>query len=96
MDWRGAVDAALKRLQPSLLVIVETELWPNLLRASHESGARIILVNARLSTRSFGRYRLLRPFMRRVLENIDVICAQTEADAATLPGFGRGARRAWL
>jgi len=81
MDWRGAVGAALERIQPSLLVIVETELWPNLLRASHEFGTRIILVNARLSTRSFRRYRLLRPLMRRVLKHVEVICAQTEADA---------------
>ncbi len=96
MDWRGAVDAALKRLQPSLLVIVETELWPNLLRASHEFGARIILVNARLSTRSFGRYRLLRPLMRRVLENIDVICAQTEADAQRFRDLGAAPGRVTL
>ena len=64
LDWRRAVQSTLDRIQPSLLVIVETELWPNLLRAAHDSGTRIILINARLSTRSFGRYRLLRPFMR--------------------------------
>ena len=81
LDWRGAVRAVLRRIQPTLLVIVETELWPNLLLASHEFGTRIILVNARLSTRSFRRYRLLRPLMRRVLEHVEVICAQTEADA---------------
>ena len=81
MDWRRAVQSTLERLQPSLLVIVETELWPNLLRAAHEFGARIILVNARLSTRSFGRYRLLRPFMRCVLADVDMICAQSQADA---------------
>jgi len=88
MDWRTAVGAALERIQPSLLVIVETELWPNLLRASHDFGARIILINARLSTRSFRRYRLLRPFMRRVLEQVDVICAQTEADAERFRQLG--------
>jgi 3-deoxy-D-manno-octulosonic-acid transferase len=88
MDWRGAVGAALERIQPSLLLIVETELWPNLLRAAHEFGARIILVNARLSPRSFRRYRLLRPLMRRVLENVDVICAQTEADAERFQHLG--------
>jgi 3-deoxy-D-manno-octulosonic-acid transferase len=81
LDWRRAVRSTLDRIQPSLLVIVETELWPNLLRAAHDSGTRIILINARLSTRSFGRYRLLRPFMRRVLEDVDMICAQSEADA---------------
>jgi 3-deoxy-D-manno-octulosonic-acid transferase len=93
MDWRGAVGAALKRIQPSLLVIVETELWPNLLRASHEFGARIILINARLSTRSFRRYRLLRPLMRRVLEHVDMICAQTEADAERFRHLGAVAER---
>jgi 3-deoxy-D-manno-octulosonic-acid transferase len=81
MDWRGSVEAVLERIQPSLLVIVETELWPNLLRAAHEFGAQIILINARLSKRSFRRYRLFRPLMRRVLEHVDMICAQTEADA---------------
>jgi 3-deoxy-D-manno-octulosonic-acid transferase len=81
MDWRRAVRSALGRIQPSLLVIVETELWPNLLRAAHEFGARIILINARLSTRSFRRYRLLRPFMRRVLRDVDMICTQSEAEA---------------
>jgi 3-deoxy-D-manno-octulosonic-acid transferase len=88
MDWRGAVGAALERIRPSLLVIVETELWPNLLRAAHESGARIILVNGRLSPRSFPRYRLVRPLMRRVLEDVDVICAQTEADAERFRHLG--------
>ncbi len=96
MDWRGAVGAALKRIQPSLLVIVETELWPNLLRASHEFGARIILVNARLSTHSFRRYRLVRPFMRRVLEHVDVICAQTEADAERFRHLGAAPERLLL
>jgi 3-deoxy-D-manno-octulosonic-acid transferase len=88
MDWRGAVGSALKRIKPSLLVIVETELWPNLLRASHEFGARIILINARLSTRSFRRYRLLRPLMRRVLEHVDMVCAQTQADAQRFRHLG--------
>ncbi len=93
MDWRRAVGAALERIQPSLLVIVETELWPNLLRAAHEFGARIILVNARLSTRSFRRYRLLRPLMRRVLEHVDVICAQTGADAQRFRDLGAAPER---
>jgi len=96
MDWRGAVGSALKRIKPSLLVIVETELWPNLLRASHEFGARIILINARLSTRSFRRYRLLRPLMRRVLEHVDVVCAQTEADAERFRHLGALSERVAL
>jgi 3-deoxy-D-manno-octulosonic-acid transferase len=96
MDWRGAVGAVLERIQPSLLVIVETELWPNLLRAAHEFGAQIILVNARLSKRSFGRYRLFRPLMRRVLANVDMICAQTEADAERFRQLGAQPERVVL
>jgi len=88
LDWWRAVQSTLHRIQPSLLVIVETELWPNLLRAAHDSGTRIILINARLSTRSFGRYRLLRPFMRRVLKDVDMICAQSEADAQRFRKLG--------
>jgi 3-deoxy-D-manno-octulosonic-acid transferase len=93
LDWRGAVRAALERIRPSLLVIVETELWPNLLRAARESGARIILVNGRLSRHSFRRYRLVRPLMRRVLQDVDVICAQTEADAERFRHLGTAPER---
>jgi 3-deoxy-D-manno-octulosonic-acid transferase len=82
------VRSTLDKIQPYLLVIVETELWPNLLRAAHDSGTRIILINARLSTHSFRRYRLLRPFMRRVLEDVDMICAQSEADAERFRQLG--------
>jgi 3-deoxy-D-manno-octulosonic-acid transferase len=88
LDWRWAVKAALNRIRPALLIIVETELWPNLLRAAHDSGARVILVNARLSTRSFRRYRLARPFMRRVLRLVDCICAQTTAHAERFRALG--------
>lgn len=81
LDWHWCVRGALDRIRPALLLIVETELWPNLLRAAHQYGARVILVNARLSDRSFRGYRLFRPFMRRVLENVDWVCAQTPTDA---------------
>lgn len=81
LDWSFAVRRALEQLRPGLLLIAETELWPNLLRAAHAFGSRIVLVNARLSDSSFKGYRLLKPFMRRVLRNIDCIFAQTPADA---------------
>jgi 3-deoxy-D-manno-octulosonic-acid transferase len=96
MDWQGAVRAVLERIQPSLLVIVETELWPNLLRASHDFGARIMLVNARLSTRSYQRYSLVRRFMRRVLQHVDVICAQTETDVERFRHLGAAPERVVL
>ena len=93
LDWAWAVRRVLRLLRPALLVIVETELWPNLLRAARKSGARVVLVNARLSDRSLGRYRLVRPFVRRVLENVDRICAQSAADAGRFRSLGAGAER---
>ncbi len=81
LDWSWSVRRVMRRLQPAMLLIVETELWPNLLRAAHEFGSRVVLVNARISERSFPRYRLVQHFMRRVLENVDWVCAQTAADA---------------
>jgi 3-deoxy-D-manno-octulosonic-acid transferase len=81
LDWRWSVERVLKRIRPELLLIVETELWPNLLRGARDSGAKVALINARLSNRSFKGYRLARPFMRRVLDCVDWIGAQSSTDA---------------
>ena len=70
----------LKRVQPSLLLIAETELWPNLLRASGKRGIPIILFNGRISRKSFPRYHLLKFFFRKCLENISLFLMQTEED----------------
>ncbi|MDE3181141.1 MAG: 3-deoxy-D-manno-octulosonic acid transferase [Acidobacteriota bacterium] len=88
LDMPGPVHRVMRRLRPSLLLIVETELWPNLLRAAHRSGAQVVLINARLSDRSAKGYRLLRPFMRRVFENADWILAQTPQDAERFRRIG--------
>jgi 3-deoxy-D-manno-octulosonic-acid transferase len=96
LDWRWAVRAAFQRIQPALLVIVETELWPHLLRAAQESGARVFVVNARLSNRSFRHYRLARSFMRQVLANVDKIYAQTETDAERFRQLGAMPERLML
>lgn len=81
LDWRGSVRRTLNSLRPKLLLMVETELWPNLLREAHRSGAKVILVNARLSNRSLRGYRTFRFFMRRVFESVDWIFAQSADDA---------------
>jgi 3-deoxy-D-manno-octulosonic-acid transferase len=93
LDWTCSAQRALERLRPVVLVLVETELWPNLLRAAHRLGSRVVLVNARLSDRSFRGYRLIGPFMRRVLENVDRVCAQTESDARRFQLLGAPASR---
>jgi 3-deoxy-D-manno-octulosonic-acid transferase len=80
-DWSFAVRRTLDRVRPRLLVLMETEIWPTLLRHARERDVRTMLVNGRVSARSYRRYRLVRPFFRRVLADIDRFCMQSE-DAA--------------
>jgi len=88
LDFRFSVRRAFARVQPALLMLVETELWPNLLRTAREGGSRVVLVNARLSGRSFKGYRLAKPFMHRILDCIDWIGAQTNEDAERFIALG--------
>jgi 3-deoxy-D-manno-octulosonic-acid transferase len=88
LDWPLAVRGAIRRIRPAVLVITETELWPHLLRAARRAGTRVLIVNGRISDRSFRRYRWIRPFMRRVLEELDGICAQSRTDAERFCGLG--------
>jgi 3-deoxy-D-manno-octulosonic-acid transferase len=87
-DWAWAVRRVLEQIRPAVLLIVETELWPNLLKTAKEFGCRTLLINARVSDRSFPGYRLIRPFMRRVLDNITRICTQSATDAKRFQELG--------
>jgi 3-deoxy-D-manno-octulosonic-acid transferase len=93
MDFAFAVRAYLRALRPCMVVIAETEFWPNFLRLAHESGARVAVVNARISDRSWPNYRRFRELLRRVLRNVDLFLAQSAADGARLREIGAGAER---
>lgn len=92
-DWARPVRAALDRLRPRLLVIVETELWPNLIHEAHRRGVRVALVNGRLSDRSFPRYRRARALLRPVLSELDLLLMQSEAYAERARQIGAPADR---
>jgi 3-deoxy-D-manno-octulosonic-acid transferase len=87
-DWPGPVRTALERLRPELLVLLETELWPNLIRQARRSGTRVALVNGRISPRSFARYRRIRWFMRRVLADVDLFLMQEPAHVTRIVAMG--------
>ncbi len=93
VDWCFSVARALERLHPSLVLILETEIWPNFLRECSRRGIPVLLVNGRLSERSFRRYRWIRPFMKRVLENFRLLLMQSEEDARRIKGLGASATR---
>jgi 3-deoxy-D-manno-octulosonic-acid transferase len=88
LDFAFAVGSWMKVLRPELVVVGETEFWPNFLRLAHQSGARIAVVNARISDRSSPRYRFFRRLMRHLLAYVDVFLAQTELDAKRLREIG--------
>ena len=78
VDFVFAVRRVLRTLRPSVVVVAETEIWPNLLREAKRTGARILIVNGRISDRAFPRYRRWRWFFRAVLPQADAILAQNE------------------
>ncbi len=93
LDLPPAVDRVLNRVQPVLFVAVDTELWPNLLRRCARHGVRTVLVNGRISDRSYPRYRLVRRWFRRVLADVDRCCAQSDESARRLVALGAPADR---
>lgn len=88
MDFAFAIRPYLRALRPKLVVIAETEFWPNFIRLAHDGGARIAVVNARLSDRSWPRYRRFRGLLQKVLANVDLFLTQTSEDAKRLQDIG--------
>jgi len=88
LDFAFAVLPWLSVLQPALIVVAETEFWPNFLQRSRRAGARLIVVNARISDRSFPGYRRWAFLLRNVLRGIDAFIAQTAEDARRLIEIG--------
>jgi 3-deoxy-D-manno-octulosonic-acid transferase len=93
MDFVFAIRPYLRVLRPQIVVIAETEFWPNFIRRAHASGARIAVVNARISDRSWPNYRRFRGVLRRLLANVDLFLAQTAEDAARLRDIGADPER---
>jgi 3-deoxy-D-manno-octulosonic-acid transferase len=87
-DWPRPVRRALARVRPKLLVLVETEIWPNLIHEARRSGARIAIVNGRISPRSFRRYLWLGRMLARVLAEVDLFLMQSDAHADRIRGMG--------
>jgi 3-deoxy-D-manno-octulosonic-acid transferase len=88
LDFAFAIRPYLLLLRPELIVIAETELWPNFLRLGKASGARIAIVNARISDRSWPKYRRFQRLLARVLRQVDLFSTQTEEDARRLGQIG--------
>ncbi len=87
-DWRWSVRRALNAISPAVVVVMETELWPNFLRECKTRAIPVALVNGRISRKSFGRYLKIRFFLRRVLACLNVAVMQAERDATRIRELG--------
>ena len=92
-DLGFIVNRTLRLVKPRLFVMMETEIWPNLLRACRRTGVRTVLVNGRISSRSYPRYKLARTFFRRVLRSVDRFCMQSEESARRIIDMGAEAEK---
>ena len=88
LDWGFTVRRTLDVVRPRLFVMMETEIWPMLLRECRERGVATMLVNGRVSKRSFARYALVRRFFRRVLDDVERFCMQSEEAARRIVALG--------
>ena len=88
LDLTFIVRRTLRLVKPRLFVMMETEIWPNLLRQCKRMGVATVMVNGRISSRSYPRYKLARPFFRRVLGDVDRFCMQTEESARRVIDIG--------
>lgn len=87
-DWGFTVRRVLDIVKPRMFVMMETEIWPNLLRECRVRGIKTVVINGRISARSYPRYRLVRPLFRRVLADIDRFCMQSDESARRIIDLG--------
>ena len=93
LDFAFAIRPYLAALKPAMVVVAETEFWPNFLRLAKQSGARLAVINCRVSDRSLPGYRRFRCWLPRVLRNVDIFLAQTEEDQRRLTEIGADPQR---
>jgi len=96
LDFSFIVRRVVKLIHPHLVIILETELWPNFIAQCNKIDIPVILGNARLSDSSFIRYKLGSPFLSPVLDKINLILAQTEKDADRLISLGASKNKVWV
>jgi len=101
LDWAFCVRRALGAVRPSVVLVLETEIWPNFLREAGRRKIPVLFVSGRISDRSFARYQsylgvfafFLRPFLRNALSNASAFLMQSEKDAERVRVLGAPAER---
>ncbi|MBQ27472.1 MAG: hypothetical protein CMH81_04945 [Nitrospiraceae bacterium] len=92
-DYVVIVNRVLNRINPHVFMFVDTELWPNLLHALQRRRTPTLLINGRLSSKSFGRYMKIRPFMKHVIQSISLCAMQSKRDVDRIRALGANAEQ---
>ncbi len=87
-DWKFSVRRALNKIKPKVVLLMETEIWFNFVREAGKSGAKVVVVNGRLSEKSASRYALIQKTMQRVFHYVDLMLMQGQKDAKRMLGLG--------
>jgi len=93
LDFPSFVNPVVERIRPDVFVLMETELWPNLIHSLKTSGAKVALANGRISDRSFPRYKRLRSLFSPVLDEIDLFLMSSDIDRIRIEEMGASSER---
>jgi 3-deoxy-D-manno-octulosonic-acid transferase len=93
LDLPGAIRRTLNHVNPELVLIAETEIWPNFLREARRRNIKVVMVNGRISDRSLSRYRMIRRWLKHVLDDFTLLGMQTEADRERIESIGADGRK---
>jgi 3-deoxy-D-manno-octulosonic-acid transferase len=96
LDLWCVVKKVLRITSPDIILISETEIWPNFLKAAKRQGIKTILVNGRISSRSFNGYIKIRPFIKKVLQNFDILSMIAKRDAKRIIAMGASSERVFI
>ena len=87
-DYPWVVRRVIGSIRPAIVLVAETELWPNFFRELKRQGIPSAVINGRISPRSYGNYRKISGFFRQVFDHVDLFCMQSEEDAARIRDIG--------
>ncbi len=88
LDFSFTINSALKNIKPGILIIAETEIWPNLISLCHKRTIPVVLVNGRISDKAFKRYRLARFALKGILKKINAFCVRSQEDSERFASLG--------
>lgn len=95
LDFSFIIRKVLDIVNPELIIIMETELWPNFIRLASQKGIKLVYANGRISDGSFRTYRYLGPYLKDMLRRIDLFCMQSELDASRIISLGADEKKVY-